>query len=665
MKSWYSVFVLLIAIICWPLLQVVKEKAIDISIISPIMHSNSNDGTSSSDSSSGSPDVYNIIDLKAPAVAGPLLNIFGYILSRSFISPFALRYLLDNNGVHLIRELAVRECAQLSPTFYPNHKVNVTSHIHKLGKLHYKFLQTGLDINRPTHGNGNGNERGNGGEGNNTNISNNAASYRTIMDYHNLYKTGQTLPSEVMEEMIHGAERMKHLKIFSSFRPEDIRKQAIESDRRWKRGKPLSVFDGVPVAIKDMTSVAGHRLCRGSMIDACVEVQKDDVPAKRLRDAGAIHVGMTVMTEGGVTPLGYNMHWDGPFNPYDIDYYPGGSSSGSAVAVASGLVPMAMGFDGGGSVRIPASASGTMGLAVTHGRIPYRDASSSTMVKAGPLAATLEDVALTHLLLGQFEPGSQYSNLIGQEYIPPPHLNEVVDRTGRSTSIQKSSTPLKGTRIGVFWDHFQHTDPEIYKTSFKAVKHMEQLGAEIIDITIPYLREIHLSHGITILSEFGVIWEREFYDSSHILEANTLITIALGRMLTAAEILSAAKVRTYAMKKVCEEIFQDLNIDAIASPMLGGTVPKPGAGYRGYGESDNAKVYKTMRFVPLANFLGLPALVVPIGYERKTRLPIGFQLMGDAWAEHTLLKIGIHLEQASVRRLPPSENHHDNLGKFL
>lgn len=107
-----------------------------------------------------------------------------------------------------------------------------------------------------------------------------------------------------------------------------------------------------------------------------------------------------------------------------------------------------------------------------------------------------------------------------------------------------------------------------------------------------------------------------------------------------------------------------MKIDAIASPMLGDTVPKPGTGYcaYGYGESNNTKVYETMRFVLLANFLGL---VVPIGYEWKTGLPIGFQLMGDAWSEHTLLKIGIHLEQASVRRLPPSENHHYNLGKFL
>ena len=87
--------------------------------------------------------------------------------------------------------------------------------------------------------------------------------------------------------------------------------------------------------------------------------------------------------------------------------------------------------------------------------------------------------------------------------------------------------------------------------------------------------------------------------------------------------------------------------------MLGDKVAIPRAGYLGYDESDNSRVYKTMRFVPIANFLGLPGLVVPIGYERKTGLPIGFQLLGSAWTEHSLLNIGTYLEHALVRRLSP------------
>ena len=290
------------------------------------------------------------------------------------------------------------------------------------------------------------------------------------------------------------------------------------------------------------------------------------------------------------------------------------------------------------------------------------------MVKGGPLAATLEDVALTHLLLGPSEPGTHSTELIGDNYIPPPHLSSVVDNDGKAASLFQetdNSQPLRGTRLGIFWDHFMHTDPEVHEVCMKAVRHLESLGAEVVNVTIPYLREIHLSHGIKILSEFALFWEANFFNPNFNLEPNTEITIALGRTVTAAEVLAADTVRTFAMKKVCKELFQELELDAIVSPMLGSKVPKPRPGYRGYGENDNSGVYKLMRFVPLANLLGLPALSVPVGYETETNLPISFQLLGDAWTEHNLMKIGMFLEQSTGRRKPPAENFYDTLKNFL
>ena len=110
---------------------------------------------------------------------------------------------------------------------------------------------------------------------------------------------------------------------------------------------------------------------------------KDDILISRIKKVGGILLGMTVMTEGGVSPLGYNSHWRGPVSAYSDHHYSGGSSSGSAVAVAAGIVPVAIGFDGGGSIRIPASFSGIHGLATTFGRIPFDSHTDSTMIKAG------------------------------------------------------------------------------------------------------------------------------------------------------------------------------------------------------------------------------------------------------------------------------------------
>ncbi|KAG7338018.1 amidase [Nitzschia inconspicua] len=319
---------------------------------------------------------------------------------------------------------------------------------------------------------------------------------------------------------------------------------------------------------------------------------------------------------------------------------------------------MAVGWDGGGSIRVPASMSGVEGLATTCGRIPFERGSTSTNNKAGPLAPTITDIALSYLLLSQPHPKSFTTNLIGEAYLPLPYLTDL-------STHDPANFNLEEVRLGVFWEHFQHTDPFVYEKSLNAVQFLEGKGATIVNITIPYLREIHLSHGLKIVSEFGNLWESPFYNTTYQLEANTEITVMLGRTLTADEILSAEKIRHFAIQYVRKNLFEGLQLDAIVSPMLGDKVPKLPRGYRGYGESNTALVYKIMRFVPLANFLGLPSLTVPIGYEEDTGLPIGFQLLGDAWSEPTLIRLGSVVEQLQKRKTPPAENFFDVLKPWL
>jgi Asp-tRNA(Asn)/Glu-tRNA(Gln) amidotransferase A subunit family amidase len=608
-------------------------------------------GSGSSGSRGG--DDYNFVDIKAPASAGPVLKVLSYLIAKSPLAPFLLRHLLNTNGVHMIRELSAKYCSQMPPTHFPIHKASKEEMEEALAWTDShaaSVLQDGLELSRPPNAAAA------------AAATDPAPGYRSIMDYHKLYKSKKATPTQVMERLIQGAEHeLQHLRIFACFRPELIRQQAQDSDRRWAAGTPLSVWDGVPVAIKDMSPVKGLSMCDGSSV--CREMEEDDFPAERLRQAGAILVGMTVMTEGGVTPLGYAAFFDGPFNPYDRDYYSGGSSGGSAVAVASGLVPMAVGWDGGGSVRVPASMSGVLGLATTFARIPFRFPAASTNVKAGPLAATMTDIALSYLLLSESHPDSFYTDLLGAAYLPQPHLAEGVPPSFDSSTETKSS--LQGTRLGVFWDHFRHTDTEVYEKCRNVVRFLEDRGAEIVNITIPHLREIHLSHGIKILTEFGIAWETPFYNKTHELEANTEITVMLGRTVTADEVLAAEKVRSLAIKYVRQALFKEMQLDAIVSPMLGGKVPKTPKGYRGFGESNTPLVYKIMRFVPLANFLGLPGLTVPVGYEETTGLPIGFQLLGDAWSEPTLIRLGCAVEQFQTRRQPPAANYFDVLGPWM
>ncbi len=193
----------------------------------------------------------------------------------------------------------------------------------------------------------------------------------SVSDYSSAYKTGLKTPTEVMKlasEKVLEWEA-KGFPIFSSFNATDVLQQARESDARHASGKPLSILDGVPVAFKDVLDIVGHSSTNGkkrsaSWLDGGVSTEEDTI-IKRFRALGAIIFGLTIMTEGGTTPLGYNSHFRGPFNPYSKRHYSGGSSGGSAVAVATGLVPIAIGFDSGGSIRLPAAWSGIHGLATT------------------------------------------------------------------------------------------------------------------------------------------------------------------------------------------------------------------------------------------------------------------------------------------------------------
>lgn len=585
--------------------------------------------------------VYNVIELSTPVVTGPMLKVISYLLAKSWLSPFLMRNLLNENGSHLLRKMAVEHCSHLGPTHVPLHHVSEsTMNQHRKWAQEVASVpQTGLNLQLDV-----------------------SPPYYSIMDYHRLYQSGKATPSQVLERWLQGAEALEHLKMFAFLSPDDVRYQARASTVRWQSEEgPLSVWDGVPVAMKDMSHVAGMPQCDGS--SQCSPIhEEDDYPAARLRAAGAIIVGTTVMTEGGVTPLGYSVFFDGPFNPYQPEYYSGGSSGGSAVAVASGLVPMAVGWDGGGSIRIPASMSGVLGLATTHARVPSAVSSARFSVnKGGPLAATFEDLALSHLLLGQVAEDSYYAKIFnGAKNIPPPHLHGLLPR--EEADRDSSQPSFHGMNIGVFWDHFSDTSPEVYQACLHAVQQMEQQGATVVNITIPHLREIHMSHGLKITNEFALLWERRFFDPDYEIESNTAVTLALGRATTGTEILAADQIRTWALEHVLG-LYQTQQLDAIVSPMLGVTVPKPPSGYRGYGESNTPLVYKVMRFTPLANFLGLPGLVLNAGYEALTGLPIGLQLLGAPWSESHLMELGGKLQGLLPKRQRP-QHFFDVLGEW-
>eukprot|EP01126_Amoeba_proteus_P001516 TRINITY_DN1044_c0_g1_i16.p1 TRINITY_DN1044_c0_g1~~TRINITY_DN1044_c0_g1_i16.p1 ORF type:complete len:256 (-),score=39.17 TRINITY_DN1044_c0_g1_i16:76-843(-) len=217
---------------------------------------------------------------------------------------------------------------------------------------------------------------------------------------------------------------------------------------------------------------------------------RDDITIQRLKETGAIIVGKTVMAEWGTTPLGFNPNIKGPSNPYNVNRYSGGSSSGCAVAVATGIVPVCLGMDGGGSIRIPASFCGVQGLSPTFGRVPINGGGLSySVLHAGPLAVTSRDVALIYAILGRPQKGHFYHTLYNN--IPSPLFTNF-------GQIQN----INGLRLGIYWEYFNDCDPQVREVATQTVMFLKAKGAEIVNISIPHLAAFQMAHGLQISSEF-------------------------------------------------------------------------------------------------------------------------------------------------------------------
>ncbi|NPA31059.1 MAG: amidase, partial [Chloroflexi bacterium] len=194
-----------------------------------------------------------------------------------------------------------------------------------------------------------------------------------ILDYHRAYQEGRWDPRSAADAFLRAwaasEQEAPALRAFTAVHPDDLRAQAEAAAQRWRAGQPLSVLDGVPIAVKDETAVRGYATTWGIRAREDRVAEQDATVVARLRALGALIVGKTNMHEGGIGVTGHNVHYGTARNPYAPEHYPGGSSSGSAVAVVAGLVPAALGGDAGGSIRVPAAFSGGVGLKPTFGRV--------------------------------------------------------------------------------------------------------------------------------------------------------------------------------------------------------------------------------------------------------------------------------------------------------
>ncbi|HBU48744.1 MAG TPA: amidase [Myxococcales bacterium] len=464
-------------------------------------------------------------------------------------------------------------------------------------------------------------------------------SWPGIADYARAYRTGQTTVLEVASAILHAAESQRQQRppqpIFIAQQAEDIVAQATESAMRFTEGKPRSVLEGVPVAIKDELHQSGYPTTGGTSFMAEGVASSDATAVARLRAAGALLIGKTNLHEIGMGVTGINPIHGTPRNPYHSGHCVGGSSGGSAAAVASGLCPIAVGADGGGSIRIPAAFNGIVGLKPTFARISEHGVLPLcwSVGHVGPLGASVADVAIAYGVMAGPDP--HYPPGCDQ---PLPHLDHL------------ENGDLTGLKIGLFTPWFEDAHETVVACAREGVAHLEDAGAEIVEITIPELDLMRLCHFTTIASEMLAGQSRWWPHQRSAYGLDTRLNLNIAGELTAQDYVHAQRLRPR-LNAHFHRAFE--TCDVIVTPTTGRTAPpiRPAALKRG--ESDLALLQAIMRYAQPANLSGLPALSVPCGYDANG-LPVGLQIMGRAHEEALLLRMGLVVE-ANVDHQAPKD----------
>ena len=465
---------------------------------------------------------------------------------------------------------------------------------------------------------------------------------RTVCDTSRAIAEGAVSARQVVESCLTRIDALNpRLNAFVSVDRDEALRQAERVDACRAHGDKLGPLAGVPLALKDnLCTVAGRTTC-GSAGLAAFESIYDAHVVTRLREAGAIILGKTNLDEFGMgSSTEHSIH--GPTrNPWDPERTAGGSSGGSAAAVASGCVSAALGTDTGGSIRQPAAFCGVTGLKPTYGRVSRYGlvAFASSLDQIGPITRDVRDAALLLNVIAQ--PDARDSTCTTAEI---PDYLAALDR------------PLKGLRIGVCEDYFgPGLDDEVRPRFEEALDLLESEGARRVPVELPHLKYgiacyyiiapaeassnlarydgVHFSRRVGEVGSLGQLYTRSRAQSfgAEVKRRIMLGTFVLSRGYHEAYYLKALKVRTL-IRRDFERAFG--RVDVIASPVA------PTAAFRlGTLLEDPLAMYLNDVYTATVNLAGLCGLSVPCGFTRGG-LPVGLQLIGPPFGEESILAAG-------------------------
>ncbi len=446
--------------------------------------------------------------------------------------------------------------------------------------------------------------------------------------------TKELSPIEVVQSHL---ERIKQLNpkfnLFITIFEEEALKEAKEAEEEMMNSGVRGPLHGIPIALKDLTPVSGRLTTFGSPLFKDHIAQSEPTIVKRIRDAGAIIIGKTNTPEFGHKGTTDNLLAGPAKNPWDSTRTAGGSSGGSAAAVASKCVPLAEGSDGGGSIRIPSSLNGIIGLKPTFGRVPFdsspinRFGTTQPFVHYGPMARSTEDAALLLSVMEGYEPNDPYS-------VPVPESN----------LQQEMQMGVKGKKFAYTEDFGLYPyDPMILGPIEEAISTLRDQGA-IVE-KIPFQFDMKLEELINffnkmwfagLASAYGSLYDR--FPSQFSSSVSSMIES--GRKLSAVELRETEMKRT----QVWNIIQKELNrFDAILSPVVGVTAFSHQIEGPDHINGKASAPISDWMMTQLYNCTGHPAISIPVGLSHSG-LPVGLQAASNKFNDSLLLRIAHTIE---------------------
>jgi aspartyl-tRNA(Asn)/glutamyl-tRNA(Gln) amidotransferase subunit A len=449
--------------------------------------------------------------------------------------------------------------------------------------------------------------------------------FQSLTELSHLLADGKTSSREIVEACLARIDALDNrLHAFVDVYRDDARAAADTADLERRAGVVRGPLAGLPIALKDLLHLEGRQTTAGSKSWLARISDHTATAVERLIAAGMIPLGKTHMVEFAFGGWGRNQPLGAPWNPWDMHTHrvAGGSSSGSAVAVAGGLVPAAIGSDTGGSIRIPASLCGLTGLKPTYGLVSLYGAVplSPTLDSIGPLAHTVEDAALLTAAIAGRDPRDPATLAA-----PPFDVSSSLARRPESAAL------LTGMRItALARDAFPAgTLPEVVRAYDSAIATLSGLGASVEEVAVPLdFDEIMAKNGRIIAAEAYAI-HREYIEDEHLdIDPWVRRRVLSGKAISAADYIDDIAARQRAGAAFADWMRER---DALLTPTLPITATP-------LAEVDEATT-PLATWTRAANYLGVCALSLPAGFSADG-LPIGVQLTGARFAEATLVKIG-------------------------